>query len=259
MAEHGWAVHLETEQGAFLLDTGQGLTLLSNATFFGVHLERLNGVFLSHHHLDHTGGLMALLRLRQPAPTDIHAHPELFKDSYRVEGGEVTHIGVPFSRAALEGQGARFHLGRAFRQVAPGLYLTGEVPRWTDFETGDPYLMIAADGGYRRDALRDDQALVVEGERGLSVVLGCSHAGLINTLRYVSEQTGQSRFHTVMGGTHLGLCDAAQLKATVTALQAFDIERLGVSHCTGQAGAMAIAHAFGERFFHCSVGTQVEL
>ena len=259
IAEHGWAVHLQTEQGAFLLDTGQGQALLPNAMHFGVRLDELQGIMLSHHHLDHTGGLMALLRLRHPAPTNIYAHPELFKDSYRVEGGEVMHIGMPFSRAALEGQGARFHLDRGFRQVAPGLHLTGEIPRRTDFETGDRYLMVPAGEGYRRDALRDDQSVVVEGERGISVVLGCCHAGLINTLRHVTEQTGASHFHVVMGGTHLGLSDRAQLEATVTALRAFDIERLGVSHCTGQAGAMALAQAFGERFFFCSVGTAVEL
>jgi len=259
VAEHGWAVYLQTEDGAFLWDTGQGKGLLSNATFFGADLTRLRSVLISHHHLDHTGGLMELLRLQKGKPTDVYAHPELFKDSYRVEGKKVIHIGVPFSRAALEGHGARFHFATSYCQVAPGLCLTGEIPRRTDFETGDRFLMVPSGTGYQRDSLLDDQALVVESEHGVSVVLGCCHAGLINTLSYVAEQTGTRHFRTIVGGTHLGLSDQKQLDATIGGLREFDIERLGVSHCTGMAASVVLAREFGERFFFCSVGTVVEL
>jgi len=257
VAEHGWAVHLQAKDGAYLWDTGQGKGLVPNATLFGIDLAQLRSVLISHHHVDHTGGLMALLRLVKEM--DMYAHPDLFKDSYRVEGEKVTHIGVPFSRAALEGHGARFHFVTGYYHIAPGLYLTGEIPRRTDFETGDRFLMVPSRGGYERDHLPDDQALVVESDRGVSVVLGCCHAGLINTLRYVAERTGTQRFCTVIGGTHLGLSDQTQLEATISALKEFDIERLGVSHCTGMAASLRLAQEYGERFFFCAVGTVVEL
>jgi 7,8-dihydropterin-6-yl-methyl-4-(beta-D-ribofuranosyl)aminobenzene 5'-phosphate synthase len=119
--------------------------------------------------------------------------------------------------------------------------------------------MVPSGTGYQRDSLLDDQALVVESEHGVSVVLGCCHAGLINTLSYVAEQTGTRHFRTIVGGTHLGLSDQKQLDATIGALREFDIERLGVSHCTGMAASVVLAQEFGERFFFCSVGTVVEL
>ncbi len=83
--------------------------------------------------------------------------------------------------------------------------------------------------------------------------------GLINILTYITEQTGKSRFHTIMGGTHLGPVSDEQVDQTIAALHDFDIGRLGVSHCTGPKVAARLAHEFGERFFFCSVGTVVEV
>ena len=91
------------------------------------------------------------------------------------------------------------------------------------------------------------------------MVLGCSHAGVVNILNYVLERTGRSRIHTVIGGTHLKPAGEEQIAKTVEALLAFDIERLGVSHCTGQKAAQELAQAFGDRFFYCNVGSVVEL
>ena len=108
------------------------------------------------------------------------------------------------------------------------------------------------------DPVRDDQTVVIDTADGLFVVLGCSHAGLINILTHISEQTGSTRFHTVMGGTHLGPVSEAQVTQTIAALHDFDIGRIGVSHCTGQKVAARMAREFGDRFFFCSVGTVVE-
>jgi 7,8-dihydropterin-6-yl-methyl-4-(beta-D-ribofuranosyl)aminobenzene 5'-phosphate synthase len=257
IAEHGWAVHLDTGAGRFLWDTGQGAGLLPNAAHFGIDLATLDATLISHHHLDHTGGLKGLLSLS--SSVEVYAHPELFKDSYRVEKGMVSHIGMPFKRSALEGRGATFHLLSEFIEVAPRVWMTGEIPRVTDFETGDACLMIRTEDGFERDRLMDDQALVVEGDRGVSVILGCCHAGLINTLRHIAEHVGTRRFHVVMGGTHLGLCSEEQLNATIKVLREFEMEKIGVSHCTGTGPACRLAQEYGDRFFFCSVGTEIEL
>jgi 7,8-dihydropterin-6-yl-methyl-4-(beta-D-ribofuranosyl)aminobenzene 5'-phosphate synthase len=170
------------------------------------------------------------------------------------------HIGMPFSAGALESAGARFDLDDGWRELAPGLYLTGEIPRRHAFETGDQNLFhYDTDGRFVVDPIRDDQTVVLDTGDGLFVVLGCSHAGLINILDYISEQTGRTRFHTIIGGTHLGPVEPEQVDRTVAALHGYDIGRLGVSHCTGQPVAARLAAEFGERFFFCSVGTLVEL
>jgi 7,8-dihydropterin-6-yl-methyl-4-(beta-D-ribofuranosyl)aminobenzene 5'-phosphate synthase len=265
LAEHGWSVWLETRAGNLLFDTGQGKALVHNATQFGLDLAAARMILLSHHHYDHTGGLRDALHLMRGGPdrggVPVYAHFDLFKESYAMPKGQrPRHIGIPFSRAALEGAGARFHLANEWQQVADGIYLTGEVPRQTAFERGDPDLKhFGEDGAILPDPILDDQTLVVETRRGLFVVLGCSHAGIVNILTYIAQQTGQSHFHTVIGGTHLKPAQFERVEQTIAALLDFDIERIGVSHCTGQSAAARMASAFGDRFFYCNVGTEVEI
>jgi len=214
---------------------------------------------LSHHHSDHTGGLLDTLRairrtsVRSSVP--VYAHPDLFKDSFYQEKDGLRFIGVPHTCSALETAGAEFRLADGWREVAPGVAMTGEVPRRTAYEFGDQELKHRdPSGALVVDPIRDDQTVVLDTPDGLFVVLGCSHAGLINILTYIVEQTGQTRFHTVMGGTHLGPVGEEQVAQTSAALHQFDIARLGVSHCTGPKVAARLAHAFGERFVFCSVG-----
>ncbi len=264
IAEHGWSVWLETPTGPFLFDTGQGDTLHHNAAFFGIPLTEANAILLSHHHVDHTGGLLGAVRtLRQRPERDhvsVYAHPDLFKDSFSERNGEISFIGVPHTRSALETAGADFRLATGWQEIAPGMSMTGEVPRRMEYEIGDLAMKhYDSTGELVVDPIRDDQTIVFDTPDGLFIVLGCSHAGLINILAYVQEQTGKSRIHTIMGGTHLGPVGQEQVDETIAALRQFDIARIGVSHCTGQKVAARLAHEFGERFFFCSVGTVVEV
>ena len=265
LAEHGWSVWLETEAGAYLFDTGQGRALLNNADLFGIDLAAARGVLLSHHHYDHTGGLHAALGRMRTAPdapsVPVYAHPDLFKPSYQQAAGHAPrYIGAPHSRQALEGAGAAFDWARGWRAVAPGIFLSGEVPRRASFERGDERLKHpAADGSLVVDPVVDDQTVIIDAPQGLFVVLGCAHAGLINILEYALARTGAARVHTVIGGTHLAPAGDDQVDATIAALRRYDIARLGVSHCTGSRAALRLANAFDERFFFCSTGSIVQL
>jgi 7,8-dihydropterin-6-yl-methyl-4-(beta-D-ribofuranosyl)aminobenzene 5'-phosphate synthase len=263
VAEHGWSVWLETPEGNYVFDTGQGNALLRNAEHFGVQLATARGVLLSHHHLDHTGGLLgalgAMRRGVERTRVPVYAHPDLFKDSFLERDGALQFTGLPHTRSALETAGADFVLATGWRQIAPGMRMTGEVPRLTTYETGEPNLKHRdASGAVVTDPVRDDQTLVLDTPDGLLVLLGCSHAGLVNILTYIRSQTGVSRFHTIMGGTHLGPAGEEQVEQTLAALRQFDIGRIGVSHCTGPRVTARMASVFGERFFFCNVGTIVE-
>ena len=256
LAEHGLSIFMETDRGNYLLDTGQGKAIINNALVLGLDLKTIKGIIMSHHHWDHTGGLGPVLDLK--GMVDIYAHPDFFKESYSVSGNTARYIGVPYPRPLLEAKGARFNFSDQFRQIEPGLWLTGEVPRHTDYELGDGKQMIKSGEGYVKDDLRDDQSVVVETEKGLFIILGCCHSGIINTLSYIVEKMGPRHINAVIGGTHLGPVSNEQREKSIDALKAFDIERLGVSHCTGQNTASRLAVEFGARFFFCNVGTVVE-
>ena len=256
VAEHGLSIFLETDRGNYLLDTGQGKAVVNNVLVLGLDLGTIKGIIISHHHWDHTGGLGPVLDLK--GAVDIYAHPDFFKESYSVSGDTVRYIGVPYPRALLEAKGATFKFSAAFRQIEPGLWLTGEVPRRTAYELGDKKQVVKSGKGYVKDDIMDDQSVVVETEKGLFIILGCCHSGIINTLSYIVEKMGRRHIYAAIGGTHLGPVSKEQQEKSIEALKTFDIERLGVSHCTGQMMSARLAAEFGERFFFCNVGTVVE-
>ena len=239
IAEHGWSVWLETPDGSFLFATGQGLGLLNNAAYFKKDLASAKGVLISHHHLDHSSGFLDAMKAMRGRP-----------------GGHGVLIDA---RPVLEAAGADFRLERTWHEAEEDVFMTGEVPRVTDYEIGDLKFRHRDDRGELvLDPIIDDQTVVMDTPEGLFVMLGCSHAGVVNILTYITEKTGKSHFHTVAGGTHLGPVEEDQIAKSIEALHGFDIDRLGVSHCTGQKTAARMAAEFGERFFFCSVGTVME-
>lgn len=257
LGEHGFAALIEPVDGESLLfDTGQGLTLLHNARRMSKDLKKVNQVILSHGHYDHTGGLMPLLA--ECGAKHVYGHPEVFKQRYRVKDtGECYPIGVPQSRTELETAGAFFNLSKEFRSIAPGVYLTGEVPRVTDFETGDQGLYCDCTG-QELDTTPDDQSLILETKKGLVFVLGCCHAGLVNTIEHVAYITGRRDIYAVIGGTHLGFCSQEQISKSVAALKSYGVKKLAASHCTGFAAAARLSRELPKEFQSAMVGYTLE-
>lgn len=262
VGEHGFAALIETPGQNVLFDTGQGIGLIQNAFRLQKDLRDISKVVLSHGHVDHVGGLLALLGVK--GACRITAHPDLFTERFwllPLANGEEKplSIGVPWPEAYLATRGAQFDWCREFSEVAPNVFVTGEVPRKSLFELGSPSFVVAGDGGWIPDPFLDDFSMVVKTSRGLVIVLGCAHAGMINILDHAVEKTGEKRIYAVLGGTHLGLSPAPQFDPTIEALKKFNVEMLAVSHCTGQGPVTRLASEFGEKFAFGRVGFALEI
>ncbi|MBW2264227.1 MAG: MBL fold metallo-hydrolase, partial [Deltaproteobacteria bacterium] len=235
LGEHGLAFWIDTERRNVLFDTGQGLALQHNAQHLGLHMDSVEAVVLSHGHNDHTGGLSTVIQLAPQAI--VYAHPAAFERKYvRRDDGTTRDIGVPDPQSldALRRAAAWIHAVKPL-DVGGGMFVTGPIPRPTRFEdTGGHFFL---DGDCRTpDPLSDDQALFFASSQGTVVLLGCAHAGVINTLQYVRKLTRGSPIHAVMGGMHLKDVPLERIERTLEAFRQLEIERLGPAHCTG-AGA----------------------
>jgi 7,8-dihydropterin-6-yl-methyl-4-(beta-D-ribofuranosyl)aminobenzene 5'-phosphate synthase len=149
-------------------------------------------------------------------------------------------------------------LGSYFTEVEKGVFVTGEVPRKTLFEKPDPILFSEIDGKTTQDTFLDDQSLVLDTEKGLILILGCAHSGMINIIHHVIEKTGKDRFYAIMGGTHLGFLTSEQLEESIKSLKKLSIEKIGVSHCTGMKASFRLQQEFGDQFFQGCVGSVLE-
>jgi 7,8-dihydropterin-6-yl-methyl-4-(beta-D-ribofuranosyl)aminobenzene 5'-phosphate synthase len=257
LGEHGFAALVEYGGEALLFDTGQGETLLHNARRMNRDLHRVAQVALSHGHFDHTGGLLPLLRTC--GGKEVLAHPGVFARRYRVKDtGESTPIGIPHAEGVLRDLGGEFNFSTEFREVGPGLYLTGEVPRQTSFEVGDTGLF-CDDTGCMPDPIRDDQSLFIRTERGLVLLLGCCHAGIINTIELARERSGMEELYAIIGGTHLGFCSQEQLDETVKQMRRYRIQKICGSHCTGFAASARLLKEFPGQFHPAHVGYTLEV
>ncbi|MBE0583291.1 MAG: MBL fold metallo-hydrolase, partial [Desulfofustis sp.] len=171
LGEHGFACYVQTPTGHFLFDTGGGMTIMKNAELMGIDFSNLQGIIFSHGHFDHTGGLKQVLGKTGPIP--IYAHPDLFSERYSKNGGKTRNIGIPWSQNELEKLGADFRFRTGPAEIAPELILSGEIPRVSKVETGDPNLLaLSALGKQVIDPLRDDLSLFIRTDKGLVILLG---------------------------------------------------------------------------------------
>ena len=268
-AEHGFSALVEVTRAGgsvhrLLFDTGVTPDgMVENMRRMDLDPGGVEAVVCSHGHFDHTTGLDGFARAVGRANLPVVIHPEFWsKRRIALPGREPWELPTP-SRPALEGAG--FEIVEADKPsflLEGCLLVTGEVARTTDFEAGFPVHQAERNGAWEPDPLiLDDQALVVHVRgRGLVVLTGCGHAGVVNITRYARHLTGVEAVHAVMGGFHLtgGLFEPI-IPATVEALAELAPDVVVPAHCSGWKAATALAARLPEAFIQNTVGTTFDL
>jgi 7,8-dihydropterin-6-yl-methyl-4-(beta-D-ribofuranosyl)aminobenzene 5'-phosphate synthase len=239
LAEHGFSLWLQADGHTIILDAGQE-ALLENATRLGLDLTQADSLVLSHGHYDHSGGISDLLAIAKGLV--VYTHPAAFLPRYKVTSDASRSIRVAAANlAALNAlPEERLRLVRQPLWLSERIGLSGEIPRTNPVETpGGPFFLDP--DGRHADAIDDDMALWIKTQKGLVVAVGCCHAGLINTLSWIREITGEERVHAVVGGLHLLNAEEERLAWTIAQLKKMAVGNLVPCHCTGATACQWLA------------------
>ena len=267
LAEHGFSVLVTVAKGGkerrILFDAG--LTpdgLVENMRRLDLSPKDVEVIALSHGHFDHTTGLDGIVRVLGRPNLPVIIHPEFWsRRRIAIPGREPFEL-PSTSKSALRGAGFEIVEERQPSFLLDGsLLVTGEVDRTTDFERGFPVHQAFREGAWQPDPLiLDDQAVVVNvADRGLVVITGCGHSGIVNIVRYARKLTGVERVYAVIGGFHLnGPLFEPIIPATCQALAEMAPQVIVPAHCTGWRATHALAAAFPDAFIQNSVGTRFE-
>lgn len=264
LAEHGFSLLITLKRGTtahtILLDAGWSeITVPYNLQLLDIPRQDVEAIVLSHGHMDHFGGLAATLKYLEQPNLPVVCHPEVFQtERYQLAPGRRFKFPV-LAREAITKAG-----GRLVESTAPYLLAgemlatTGEITRRTAFEHGIPNAVIKTPSGDRPDDFIDDLGLVaVLKGKGLVVISGCAHAGIINTVLMARELTGIEKIHTIAGGFHLnGPLYAEAAAATRQELQNIHPEVLIPMHCTGWETIRQLSLDFPRQFIQNAVGSR---
>jgi len=224
LAEPGVAYLLEDAGKKFLFDTGYSDVYVRNAAKLGIDLTDLTALVLSHGHNDHTGGMVYLPPQEGKLP--LYAHPAVFeRKRYHDE-----EIGAPYTPAQAA-EKFDLRLSKEPVQLSEHLWFLGQIPRVNGYENQSPVGERLVDGVWQPDFLPEDSAIVYRGEEGLTIITGCSHAGINNITAYAQKLFGDERICGIIGGFHM-LTVNRQTEETVRWLSKLRPKNLRPCHCT---------------------------
>ncbi len=266
LGQHGVSFLVEGVSGGnkkiILVDVGQNSeALLSNMQTMGISPSIIDTIVLTHCHYDHTQGIVRMLKEIGKKDVRVIAHPSIFRPHFVTEP-YLRQVGIMpgDSKEEIEKAGGKLSLTKEPLVVMPGIMTTGEVKRKTEFEEVRIGLKTIENGRVVDDLMLDDISVIASvKDKGLVIVTGCSHAGIINIANQTIEVTGSNKIEGIIGGLHLVEASDTVIRRTVEELSKLNVAWISAGHCTGFKAQVELYLAFGERFSPLHTGMQFEL
>jgi 7,8-dihydropterin-6-yl-methyl-4-(beta-D-ribofuranosyl)aminobenzene 5'-phosphate synthase len=236
IGEWGFSALVEADGHKILFDTGaRPRTVLDNARELKIDLSDVEDVVLSHFHHDHTGGLLTLrqelMKTHPRALSRVHVGEGIFLPRRFKERENVNQMIA--TKAEFEATGGKFIVHDKPEEIAPGVWLTGPVPRPNAEKNWQEGVEVQRDGKWIDDTLPEDQSLLFVTDHGLVLLSGCGHAGVVNTIEYARKLLASQKVIAAVGGFHLSELPDEKLAWTAKKLQEYGVTQILGAHCTG--------------------------
>lgn len=255
---HGLSFLIEAKNKFYLFDTAQRDLVVKNAQKLGYDLQQLDKIIISHNHYDHGGGLKSLIS--NFGPQDIIVHQEFFKKKYSMRKSKKEYSGISYERDELLKTGSQLEEVTAdIKYLTDNIFIAANFERKTDFEKINQRFYIRENNQMKLDYFKDEIVLGIESSKGLIILLGCSHPGIVNIISSIIEKTGNKQIYCVLGGTHLVGADKKRIYKTLDYIKRLEIDHLGFSHCTGEKAEKIFEKELPDSFFHNNTGTKIEI
>lgn len=258
-AEHGLSMLVKYNEKSYLFDTGQSGAALDNAFVLKQNINVIDSVILSHGHYDHTGGLLRFLKYLN-REIDIMVHPKAFEEKFVIGAGfGKKYIGLLNSKDYLENNfNASFKKLSDFEKIDDGVYTLACVPFTNDIEKIPEALKVKKGDKFVSDTFEDDLSLIIDTDKGLVILLGCAHRGMVNICTEAMNKLGKN-IYAIIGGTHTGNADEKHLEFITDFLLDNEVKIFAPNHCTGFDKINYFRNKLPDIFYPAFTGSILEL
>lgn len=252
--EHGLSIHIEVDNKRLLFDTGKSGKILENANALNIDLSELDYVLISHGHYDHSGGFKRLIKEISPN-IELFVGDGFFNDKYSLrEDGDYQFAGNPFDVDYLKDNNIPTQfVNQDIVNLTENIMIFTNFNRKDEFENINETMFLKQDEEYIKDQFLEEISLGIKTPRGLVVIVGCSHVGVVNIVDTIIERTGL-QIYALIGGTHLVKEDDEKINKIIEYLKEKEIELIGACHCTGKQGETMLGQQLEDRFINNNTG-----